>query len=686
VVFLVAVLLIAGARSERNEVPRRLQTVDPEHAVRTTILAIEDARTLTPSELKTLTDLIRSSPDHRLLAVRALGRIERRDAAPLLVEALRMPGLRDEAAAALMLVLRANAAQTAPAGDLASALEALIADAPPPVLARLPYTRPDQIQQAEARLLSMIDAGRPYRPYATVARAVETLVRLNRKLWRPSDETLEVLRRIARGDMPLMPRTDWVPPLNGMAALMAVGDVTGDMMATVLDNPEPQVRRLAALALYGGASDLDAARRTDLVRKALADSSPLVRYEGLRAWARRETAAHGCGPLLDARSDTSMHVALAAIDMLGERCREDETVTDRLAEDARTPPSSPDWHREGHALVALAKRAPDRAASHLQVFRLHTVWQVRMYAARAAGHMKDLMTLERLAYDEHDNVREAALPALHALKADPNDPAMLAALRRTDYQLLLTVANLLKGTAPNKPIVLAIIDALKRVTADRKDTSRDIRLALIERIREFAGAEQARVLEPYARDFDPRVAQAAAAAYHALTGRTVAVTPKPLSRPAPPTQEELEERLVARFELETGGGFDVTFDKASAPLAYARFARLVREKYYDGLTFHRVVPNFVIQGGSPGANEYVGHGPFMRDELGAAWHARGTLGISTRGRDTGDAQIFINLVDNSRLDFEYTVFARVKEEHMDAVDSIQEGARILRVRLLPQRR
>jgi cyclophilin family peptidyl-prolyl cis-trans isomerase len=62
----------------------------------------------------------------------------------------------------------------------------------------------------------------------------------------------------------------------------------------------------------------------------------------------------------------------------------------------------------------------------------------------------------------------------------------------------------------------------------------------------------------------------------------------------------------------------------------------------------------------------------MRDEVGLLSHLRGTVGISTRGRDTGDAQIFINLIDNFRLDHEYTVFARVVEG-MENVDKIQEG-------------
>src|SRR4029453_4427456 len=96
----------------------------------------------------------------------------------------------------------------------------------------------------------------------------------------------------------------------------------------------------------------------------------------------------------------------------------------------------------------------------------------------------------------------------------------------------------------------------------------------------------------------------------------------------------------------------------------------VKDHYYDGLTMHRVVPNFVLQGGSPGANEYSGAKEFMRDEVGGR-NVRGTVGLSTRGRNTGDAQFFINLVDNPRLNGNYTVFATV--DNMEEVDGIQGG-------------
>ena len=80
----------------------------------------------------------------------------------------------------------------------------------------------------------------------------------------------------------------------------------------------------------------------------------------------------------------------------------------------------------------------------------------------------------------------------------------------------------------------------------------------------------------------------------------------------------------------------------------------------------------MIQGGSPGANEYVGYREFMRDEVNGA-NVRGTVGLSTRGRNTGDAQFFVNTVDNPRLNDDYTVFASIADNEMPVVDAIQEG-------------
>ena len=130
------------------------------------------------------------------------------------------------------------------------------------------------------------------------------------------------------------------------------------------------------------------------------------------------------------------------------------------------------------------------------------------------------------------------------------------------------------------------------------------------------------------------------------------------------------------------GDIEIELFEDKAPVTTKNFIDLIEKGYYDGLTFHRVVPNFVLQGGSPAMNEYVGDGPFLRDELDLAHHDRYTLGISTRGRDTGDAQWFINLVDNYRLDHEYTVVGRIMSG-FDVVDRILEGDVMESVRIVP---
>ena len=239
-----------------------------------------------------------------------------------------------------------------------------------------------------------------------------------------------------------------------------------------------------------------------------------------------------------------------------------------------------------------------------------------------------------------------------------------------------TAARELAGVEPTRVLSDALVDALLRITAQKRDTSRDTRTAILERLREFGSRRYLERLRPLLRDFDPKIAEAAAGTLTSWTGETYDIEPQPLPKPPLPSVAELTaaRTLDAFLVMENGREIQMELDVDNAPLAAVRFMRLANANYYDGLTFHRVVPNFVIQGGSPGANEYMGDGPFMRDEISDRGHARGTVGLSTRGRDTGDAQFFVNLVPNRRLDFEYTVFGRVVR--MDVVDQIGEGDRI----------
>jgi cyclophilin family peptidyl-prolyl cis-trans isomerase len=135
---------------------------------------------------------------------------------------------------------------------------------------------------------------------------------------------------------------------------------------------------------------------------------------------------------------------------------------------------------------------------------------------------------------------------------------------------------------------------------------------------------------------------------------------------------EVVELRVTMADSTGGGSFVVRLRGDVAPLMAARVLALVRSGHYDGQTWHRVEHDFVIQGAGPGANEYVGYRQYLVDELGTLPHRRGTVGMSTRGHDTGDAQWFVNLRDNLRLGRDYTVFAEVIEG-MGVVDAVMEG-------------
>jgi cyclophilin family peptidyl-prolyl cis-trans isomerase len=365
-------------------------------------------------------------------------------------------------------------------------------------------------------------------------------------------------------------------------------------------------------------------------------------------------------------------VATAALDALGETCKEDAALTDRLAVLAKVPFASGPWHRPVHAFVALARRSPEKAAPLMAAFAGHPTWWVRMYAASAAAAAGDLVHLEKLAYDANDNVREAALGPWRRLKKLDADPALLDALGRSDVQLLRTAATLLKDSPRNDRACRALLDAVRRLTSEGKETSRDARIPLLDAIAVHAAPDNANELLPLAKDFDPKVAEKAAQVVSALTGRSVPASPEPYRRGAPAGFPDLRQCVSVR--LASGGAFSMQMEPGLAPITAERFLQLAtKDHYYDGLTIHRVVPNFVIQGGSPGANEYSGAKEFMRDEIAGA-NVRGTVGLSTRGRNTADAQFFVNLVDNNRLDGDYTVFARLAgPDDLAAVDRIQEG-------------
>jgi len=105
------------------------------------------------------------------------------------------------------------------------------------------------------------------------------------------------------------------------------------------------------------------------------------------------------------------------------------------------------------------------------------------------------------------------------------------------------------------------------------------------------------------------------------------------------------------------------------PITSGNFEALVNKGFYDGLTFHRVIDGFMIQGGDPKGDGTGGPGYTIKDEFVNNKNDRGTISMANAGPNTGGSQFFINLVNNNFLDTKHPAFGKVVEG-MDVVDKI----------------
>jgi len=140
----------------------------------------------------------------------------------------------------------------------------------------------------------------------------------------------------------------------------------------------------------------------------------------------------------------------------------------------------------------------------------------------------------------------------------------------------------------------------------------------------------------------------------------------------------------AEMELEQGT-MTIEFYDDDAPNTVENFVTLAQKGFYDGLTFHRVIPNFMVQGGCPEGTGRGGPGYTIDCELDGdkQYHERGALSMAHAGRNTGGSQFFIcHSRDNTaHLDGNHTVFGKVVE-NVDLIDQIKQNDEIKKVTIL----
>lgn len=588
------------------------------------ILAAEYARGATVASVGVLdAALVSGDTILQRLAVRAFGRLENKEYAPRLVPMLSSPSAsvqRETLNAYGQMGLLPPFAPT-------QAVDGTVRGAYFATLGRVAAASPDVYTTLVTALADKSVGGQ-----LGAAKGLESLARRTARTARPSDATIAAVQSAF-----VQNRNTEVRQLL-LLTLSAAGNRDTTFLADALQDTSAQVRRLAVMGL----------------RRYVKDVSPIVRYHSVRQ-------ASDCSELITALRDDSEHVQLAAIDAMGDK-RCDMAVLDGLTS------TGANWRIQAHALVALARNdsATSRARAALSRLKSSPVWQVRVYAATAAKLLKDSVTVAMLARDAQPNV---AIAAMHTV-----DDA-LRGLQSTHFGLVLAAANHLQSAPDLATHQGAIMQSLMRLSARNEATTRDPRVALLQRVHEAGDAVTAGRLRPLLRDADPVVAELAARVMSEKTGTAVSSITMRYVPTAFPSRAVLRalHGATAQVKIRNVGTMSIALLPDEAPVTVATFVALAERNAFNGLTWHRIVPNFVLQGGSPGADEYDGlTKTFLRDEVGMVSHTRGSYGISTRGRDTGDGQIFINLVNNFRLDHDYTVFA-LTTAGFDIMDRIQEG-------------
>jgi len=136
--------------------------------------------------------------------------------------------------------------------------------------------------------------------------------------------------------------------------------------------------------------------------------------------------------------------------------------------------------------------------------------------------------------------------------------------------------------------------------------------------------------------------------------------------------------------LEKGGEIRMEFYPAAAPKTVENFVTLAKKGFYNGLTFHRVVPDFVVQGGCPKGNGTGGPGYQIKAEFNKQKHLRGTVAMArSQDPDSAGCQFYICYGATPHLDGQYTVFGKVVAG-MELVDRIKQGDRMTSVAIVEE--
>ncbi|HSE43596.1 MAG TPA: HEAT repeat domain-containing protein [Acidobacteriota bacterium] len=348
------------------------------------------------------------------------------------------------------------------------------------------------------------------------------------------------------------------------------------------------------------------------------------------------------------------------------------------------------------AIQLITKEEKDELLPVFQHAVSDESWIVRSSTARAIPGMgKDyaLMLLQKLMADSDSAVRQAAIESLGEYMPDAKEilePLLISA----DFTIRGTAAEILAKTN-NPDYISALIHAYAMSTDPSEIEGRAM---ILDALSSYHDSRALSIFSLALKDPEYAVRQRAIEAMKKMNGsewlqngklRSVddflfpdgAVSKETQAKYPANFGEPLSDSLV-EMQLAKGKVVIRLFGK-DAPLHAMNFKKLAQEKVYDGLRIHRVVPNFVIQGGDPRGDGWGSAGTVVHDQMNRYVYKRGMVGMPLAGKDTGGSQFFITMSRQPHLDGNYTIFGEVVSG-MEVVDQTEIGDLIQSVRFLPE--
>lgn len=517
------------------------------------------------------------------------------------------------------------------------------------------------------------------------------------------------------------------------------GESSSDVLARALDDPSSELRGRAAIALgllgrrgvkhegadlalvdHAGEFEDDVrwrvyyalARRAapsalDVFIEGLGDRHPLVRAYAARGLGELGDE-RGLYPLMSLLADEDWRVgvnAARALGMLGDP---------RAAEPLAQLATSENEHLALTAISALGRLGGGRASEALSAGLESDNWRLQEACARAIALTDSTGAVARLVGlldSPAARVRAAAAAGLGSVGDEASLEALLKLVRREKAPLVLASALdsmtgldgldvdpllALAGDCKDMVVAASLAGALGETGDDRAvhklvglygefpDVA-DVtpQVEIIDALGRLKGEESLGLLEDALEDPRKPVAEKAAWALKEITGKDYSeMVPVNSTIEGDPDLRRARDLAGAKVRVNTDKGeIIIRLLTDEAPCTASNFADLVEAGFYDGLTFHRVVPDFVIQGGCPRGDGWGGPGYMIPCEYNRVHYERGYVGMALAGKDTGGSQFFITHSPQPHLDGRYTIFGMV-ESGMDVVDRIQVGDRMSSLEVL----